>query len=148
MNIVSCSSGVRLVFITEDEDLRLKHEQDQEALNIRTYKAIRDRHGIWASNQNKFVKTRDDLNDMDSKHMECLYSQYGYLDTVIKEVINFEQVKVSQKFYTPNSMSKTEYMRVEPSQYCGTANAINLERGSYERFHWDERVVIIDEASS
>jgi hypothetical protein len=42
-------------------------------LDIQTYAKQRDAFGVWASNQNKFVDSREDFNNWDGRYMENMY---------------------------------------------------------------------------
>ncbi len=71
---ISSSDGTVLVFQCQEQ---LKEYQNNlELLKVETYKKIRDKHGVFAGNQNKFVKNRCDLNKRDSMVMENLYDKY------------------------------------------------------------------------
>lgn len=63
---VSSSTPRRsLIFVTAEE--RDAYERDEAALIAKYRAAIREKYGIWASNQNKFVDDESDLNDWDSR---------------------------------------------------------------------------------
>jgi hypothetical protein len=68
------SSGLCLVF--EDSAARDRYDRKLELLHVQTYTEIRNEHGVWAGNQNKFVKSREDLNQHDGTYMENLYDKY------------------------------------------------------------------------
>jgi len=74
MKTISCSDGIELHF--PDVALSMAYEWDRLMLNLKHYILIRNKYGIWASNQNKFVETVQDLKPMDSRHMEMLVSRY------------------------------------------------------------------------
>lgn len=70
---------IRTIFSSDGFELHFKcnelykeYEDAHRRLVIETYKKIRAKHGIWASNQNKFVSTPEELNDWDSRLMESL----------------------------------------------------------------------------
>jgi len=71
---ISGSNGISLQF--PDSELYKEYQKNLELLEIQTYKAIRDKYGIWAANQNTFVKSREDLKEFDSSYMETLYDKY------------------------------------------------------------------------
>ncbi len=72
-----CSSdGKSLRFNTEEEHAEYKSEL--AALDIKFYAQEVERYGIWASNQNKYVQTEDQLNDWDGTTMHNLYKQSKY----------------------------------------------------------------------
>ena len=71
---ISDSNGMTLVF--QCEALLKEYNDNLELLKIQTYKKIRDKHGIFAGNQNKFVESRSDLNKRDPMTMENLYDKY------------------------------------------------------------------------
>jgi len=79
-HIISDSAGITLIFT--ETDLLKEYEAAQELLAVTTYKKIRDRHGIYASNQDKFVVSPNHLNDWDSKIMENLLSSYIAQDKI------------------------------------------------------------------
>lgn len=74
MRKIFSSDGLVLVF--PDDDIYEEYKKELELLEVKTYKSIRNKYGVWAGNQNKFVKDRDDLNDWDSKCMEDLHDKY------------------------------------------------------------------------
>lgn len=74
MRITVSSGKVTLVFPDEETYEDYKHQL--EALNVRTYKRIRDEYGVFAGNQDKFVRSRDDMNKHDPNYMEKLYDKY------------------------------------------------------------------------
>ena len=76
------SSGMSLNF--QDTASYERYEYKSELLDVETYAEIRDEYGIWASNKNCFVKTREELNAWDCKYMEDLYAKY-YPDEVANE---------------------------------------------------------------
>jgi len=59
-----------------------RYEEQLEVLELRTYWEIRERHGIWATNQNKFVSSYADLNEWDNPTMEhrcvAVYGPRGF----------------------------------------------------------------------
>lgn len=71
--IAGSSDGSLLQF--EDRDMYEQYKADEQALLLKYYKKIRERYGIWASNQGKFVATLEELNDWDSKTMENLFAK-------------------------------------------------------------------------
>ena len=73
------SSTTSLHFMDEDEDLYQMYKEECILLDIKYYAALRRRHGIWAANQDRYVKSFKQLNDFDSKTMERLYSIYTAL---------------------------------------------------------------------
>lgn len=70
MRTIFNSDGMVLHFT--NHKMYLEYEKERRQLDIKYYKKIRDQNGIWASNQNKFVSSKDDLNDWDSLYMESL----------------------------------------------------------------------------
>ena len=70
----SSSSGLRLNFKTQEE--YDDYEQEEEMLVFTQYKKLRDKYGVWATNQNCYVRNRIDFNPMDSTFMEELYDKY------------------------------------------------------------------------
>ena len=71
--MITGSDGLHLEF--KDEDLFREYEEALERLHVMTYGKIRDKYGIWAGNQGKFVRSRHQMNEWDSKHMEKLYDK-------------------------------------------------------------------------
>ncbi len=73
---VTCASsnGVVLVFTKDEYD---DYSKDLLELQMKHYGRVRYKHGIWASNQNKFVRSVDDLNSLDSQYMEKQYAFYS-----------------------------------------------------------------------
>ena len=71
---IGFSDGTILVF--QDQEQLKEYKDNLELLKVETYKKIRDRYGVFAGNQNKFVKNRCDLNRYDPMVMEDLYDKY------------------------------------------------------------------------
>ena len=71
---VICGTSGSLHFPTTE--LKQEYEQAEEKLLVAMYKKIRDKYGIWASNQDKFVLTKDQFNNWDNPFMEQLYAKY------------------------------------------------------------------------
>jgi len=67
---ISQSDGINLQF--EDEALLKEYEEKLLKLQIATYKKIKKVSGVWASNQNKFVRNTTQFNNSDSYHMEII----------------------------------------------------------------------------
>jgi hypothetical protein len=74
MKITVCGSHGTLVFPTKD--LHQEFEERFHNLYMETYAKIRGEYGVWAGNQNKFVPTREDLNEWDGTYMEDQYEKY------------------------------------------------------------------------
>lgn len=74
--LIFSSDGKVLHFEATDTDLYEDYEKEKEALLVKYYKLLRDRNGIYAENQGKYVSSVDKLNGCDSKVMENLYSKY------------------------------------------------------------------------
>lgn len=74
MNIVCGASGISLNF--PEDEMYEKYKREREILDVKTYKEIRDKYGIYASNQSMFVNNRSELNEWDGKYMEDLYDKY------------------------------------------------------------------------
>lgn len=70
------SDGVSLRFNTDEE--YANYQSEVAALNMKYYAQAVERYGIWASNQNKYVKFESELNDVDSRTMYNLYKQSKY----------------------------------------------------------------------
>lgn len=65
---VSSSDGYSLQI--PNKEIYEEYKRQEILFKLRIYKRIRDEYGIWASNQNKFVKNIEDLNEWDSRVME------------------------------------------------------------------------------
>jgi hypothetical protein len=74
MRTISSSNGVTLVF--PDDELAKEYADNLELLHIQTYKKIRDKYGVFAGNNNKFVESRENLSAHDPRFMENLYDRY------------------------------------------------------------------------
>lgn len=74
MQTISSSCGTLLKFVSQAEADTYNNALGQ--LTANTYKAQRELHGIWATNQNKFVPTANDLTELDSRFMEELAASY------------------------------------------------------------------------
>lgn len=70
LRTISSSDGFELHFKCNEQYKEYVYAHRQ--LIIETYKKIRAKHGIWASNQNKFVSDPSELKEWDSKFMESL----------------------------------------------------------------------------
>ena len=57
------------------ESLFREYEKEHRALVLKYYAIQRDKFGVWASNQNKFVGSRDQFNKLDSTLMEDLFER-------------------------------------------------------------------------
>lgn len=71
---VTSSDGSVLQF--EDFEMYEQYNAEKQALLVKYYKKIREKHGIWASNQGKFVASPLELNSGDSKVMENLLTSF------------------------------------------------------------------------
>jgi len=63
--ISSSEPGHSCVFVTRAE--LEAYERDAAAVVAKHKKIIRDKYGIWAGNQGKFVASESDLNPCDSR---------------------------------------------------------------------------------
>lgn len=72
--IINSSDGTTLIF--HDKELLEEYEAAHKKLIAVTYKKIRDKYGIWASNQDKFVPSQALLNGHDSKFMEAQHFEF------------------------------------------------------------------------
>ena len=68
----SSSNGDQLHLNAE---LNAQYEIERRALLLKYYRKQRDLFGVWASNQNKFVASRNEFNAHDSTHMEELIAK-------------------------------------------------------------------------
>lgn len=64
-HIISSSDGHSLHFKTHEEYVAYK--KDALELFWKHHNILKEKYGIWASNQNKYVESVDDLNDLDSR---------------------------------------------------------------------------------
>lgn len=71
MHVTFGSDGFSLHFPTLE--LSDAYEEDLRILQLEHYEIIRNKYGIWASYQNKFVATREELHPQDSTFMEDRY---------------------------------------------------------------------------
>jgi len=62
---VGSSEYGSLHFITKEE--YEDYQADEKALFAKHKQLLRNNHGIWASNQNKYVASINELNDLDYK---------------------------------------------------------------------------------
>jgi hypothetical protein len=72
MRTIFNSDGTQLHFTDADEDLYQTYKASERLLMLSMYERLKQRNGVWASNQNKYVPSVDDLNDSDSRVMEEL----------------------------------------------------------------------------
>lgn len=74
------SNGVDLVFPISngynDSVLHANYQRDLHKLNMKYYGLIRKQHGIFASNQDKFVDSVDKFNSFDCTFMEDEYKKH------------------------------------------------------------------------
>ena len=68
------SDGMHLIF-RDYKELKT-YEKEFLLLNLKYYKQHRDKYGIYASNQDKYVSSIKELNDFDSKYMENMLKKY------------------------------------------------------------------------
>ena len=68
--VISNSDGTELHFL--DKELYEEYKKEEKELLIKYYLKIRERYGVWAGNQGKFVDSADQLNDWDEDTMEKL----------------------------------------------------------------------------
>lgn len=64
---IASSDGYSLHFNTKEE--YLSYKADELALFLKHHNILKDKYGIWASNQNRYVSTVNDLNILDSKKL-------------------------------------------------------------------------------
>ena len=64
-HIIASSDGHSLHFNTTEE--YLAYEKDEMELFWKHHNILKEKYGIYASNQGKYVESVDDLNDWDSK---------------------------------------------------------------------------------
>lgn len=67
---ISCSTGLVLHFQEDETYTRFLEEEKQ--LYMKYYSEIKAKYGIWASSQNRFVSSVEELDYWDSKFMEEL----------------------------------------------------------------------------
>ncbi len=66
-HIISSAKEESLTFPKQGKALYDEYEAERKALIKKYKKLIREQFGIYASNQNKFVKSPSQLNEWDSK---------------------------------------------------------------------------------
>lgn len=74
MYTISSSDGTCLKF--PDVKLKIEYEQEELMLKLKHYVKVRNKYGIYAGNQSKFVEHVDDLRPMDPRTMEALLAHY------------------------------------------------------------------------
>ncbi len=74
-SIISSSDGTYLRFEKGGAEAAA-YRAAEEDLYMQAYGRQRAKYGIWASNQDKFVKSVDDLNQHDRRRMEQRYADY------------------------------------------------------------------------
>lgn len=57
------------------EKLYRDYEEDVVNLKFKYYHLLREKYGIYATNQGQYVQSIEDLNDIDSKNGEELYQR-------------------------------------------------------------------------
>lgn len=75
MQVIFSSDGIELHF--PSLPLQMEYARAERLLQLKYYVKVRNEHGIWAGNQNKFVEHVDDLRPMDGRHMEMLLSRHA-----------------------------------------------------------------------
>lgn len=78
---ISGSEGLILRF--KDIASHRRYVLRQWILNMQTYGDHRDQYGIYASNQDKYVRTIEELNDWDSTYMEKQYAKYLEMENIV-----------------------------------------------------------------
>jgi hypothetical protein len=68
------TDGLALYF--QDAETYRRFLEDEKRLFVKYYNEVRAAHGVWASNQGRFVPSAADLNDWDGKRMEQLRAAY------------------------------------------------------------------------
>jgi hypothetical protein len=63
--IISSQKGMSLNFVTDEE--HEEYEKEALALARKWQRKIRDKYGLWASNQGKFVSSLSELNEWDRR---------------------------------------------------------------------------------
>jgi hypothetical protein len=66
------------LYFPSDEDGEKLHRdylEDEMNLKFKYYHLLRERYGIYATNQGQYVKSIKDLNDIDSRNGEELYQR-------------------------------------------------------------------------
>lgn len=69
---LTCSNGMFLRFETDEEFAEFEREETE--LRLKHYSALRAKYGIFASNQNRYVASEQELNGIDSRVMEDLFN--------------------------------------------------------------------------
>lgn len=64
-HIIASSDGYSLDFMTDAE--YEEYKKDALILFQKHHNILKAKYGIWASNQDKYVESVDDLNDWDSR---------------------------------------------------------------------------------
>ena len=70
-------TGTPSIRLTEEE--KIKFDKEKILLHLKYYKHERDRCGIYASNQDKYVRSLDEFNKWDNKSTELLYQKFKHL---------------------------------------------------------------------
>ncbi|MCH9712863.1 MAG: hypothetical protein K0U20_09590 [Proteobacteria bacterium] len=69
-----------------DDDLYEQYQKAERELALHFYKMIREKHGIWATNQNKFVGSLEELKQLDCTFMEDKLKEFENKDTNDRKV--------------------------------------------------------------
>ena len=67
--VIASSDGTSLHFSDTDYLIYNDYIRDRMLMRIKYYKILRAKHGVWASNQNKFVKSISEFNGWDDNYM-------------------------------------------------------------------------------
>jgi hypothetical protein len=85
MHNIFGTDGISLHF--PEDKLYEEYRQEEQLLRLKYYIWIRNKHGIWASSQNKFVERVPDLQPMDSIYEEALLvsyqNRYGFSTPIV-----------------------------------------------------------------
>ena len=66
-HVISSSDGYSLHFMTTEE--YEEYEKDERELFWKHYNILKEKYGVYATNQGKYVDSVDDLNELDSKKL-------------------------------------------------------------------------------
>ena len=83
---ISNSDGSSLHFTDNDEDLYYLYKYESKKLDDLFYALLRQRNGVYADNQGRYLKPPETLNSIDSKEMEERFTLLN------RDIINLKRI--------------------------------------------------------
>lgn len=122
---LSATNGTCLIF--PSHGLYKEYEAKIREIEMKTYGAIRAQHGIWASYQKRFVKSPDELMELDSRVMEERYAEY------VKQCNEVGAEKEAIATRTPNDQRRVDQGHNDSVTVRGAESSNGSRRPFYLR---------------